>query len=91
VGIWVKHFKRVRRLLDEGKAEVTHTLEQVVAETGTTDKSVLSREPSWWKQIVAGTQGYQAAVNEGVAVTPHVDERNLVVSVTYRLLGRTTE
>ena len=40
MGIWVEYFKRVRGWLDEGRPEVTHTLERIIEETGTTDKSV---------------------------------------------------
>ena len=49
MGIWVEYFKRVRGWLDEGRAEVTHTLERIIEETGTTDKSVHARDPSWWR------------------------------------------
>jgi hypothetical protein len=89
MGIWVDYFKRVRGWLDE--AEVTHTLERIIEETGTTDKSVHARDPSWWRQLAAGSTAYEAAVKQGVAVTPLVDERNLIVAATYRPLGQTTE
>ncbi len=89
--IWVEYFKRIRGWLDEGRAQVTHTLERIIEETGTIDKSVQARDPSWWRQLAAGSPAYEAAVKQGVAVTPRVDERNLIVAATYRPLGRTTE
>jgi hypothetical protein len=91
MAIWVEYFKRVRGWLDEGRPEFTHTLERIIEETGTTDKSVLARDPSWWRQLAAGSTAYEAAVKQGVAVTPHADERNQIVAATYRPLGRRVE
>jgi hypothetical protein len=91
MGIRVEYFRRVRGWLDEGRAEITHTLERIIQETGTTDKSVLARDPSWWRQLAAGAPAYEAAVKQGVAVTPRTDEHNRIVAATYRASGRTTE
>lgn len=89
MGIWVAYFRRVMAWLDEGHEEITHTLERIIEETGTRDRSVFAGDPSWWRQLAAGAPAYEAAVKQGVAVTPHVDENNRVVAATYRAAGRT--
>jgi hypothetical protein len=40
MGIWNKHWANVNRLLSEGRPEITHTIDRIIQDTGTTDKQI---------------------------------------------------
>lgn len=85
MGKWNDYWSHIRHLLEAGRPEVTHTIDRIIAETGTTDKAI--RTANLWRYTAEGRPAYTAAVDAGVAVTSHADENNEIVAVTFRLLA----
>jgi hypothetical protein len=81
---WQDYMERVAGLL-KGRQAVTHTIERIQSESGTTMTIDRLREAGYWNAVSEGRPDFVAASKKGVAIEVHKDEADKVVALTYRL------
>jgi hypothetical protein len=85
-GDWGSYIDRIKALLQGGRPAITHTMDRVIQESGTTDKSV--RKANTWRYVEEGRPSYDTATKRGVICTGLVDENDEVVAVTFLLANQ---
>jgi len=83
---WGDYMDRVEAELRKGRRQdITHTIERVQTESGTTMSIPSLREAGFWNAVRDARPDFDTAAKHGVDVEPHTDEAGKVVAVTYRL------
>ena len=90
-GDWVTFSRRLAELLRKSQvpdSEITKTIEEIKAETGTTMTIASLRDVGYWKACREGRRYFDTSTKAGLALSEHLDPKGQVVSLTFRLAKR---